>query len=72
MAVDQTNVDELMGALAGHMTGGAVCFSVLLSDELGLYRTMPAAGAMCEDGTVLLVEPFARETPMNFAFEARA
>jgi 2-polyprenyl-3-methyl-5-hydroxy-6-metoxy-1,4-benzoquinol methylase len=46
MAVDQMNVDEMMGVLAGYMTGGAVCFSVLLGDELGLYRTMQGGAAM--------------------------
>jgi 2-polyprenyl-3-methyl-5-hydroxy-6-metoxy-1,4-benzoquinol methylase len=49
MAVDQASVDELMGVLAGYMTGGAVCFSILLGDELGLYRTMHGAGAMSAD-----------------------
>jgi 2-polyprenyl-3-methyl-5-hydroxy-6-metoxy-1,4-benzoquinol methylase len=49
MAVDQANVDEVMGMLAGYMTGGAVCFSVLLGDELGLYRAMQGGGAMSPD-----------------------
>src|SRR6476469_10439387 len=38
-----------MGTMVGYMTGGALCFSVLLGDELGLYRAMAGAGALSYD-----------------------
>ncbi len=42
--VDQAAIDEFMGQLIGTMTGGMTCFSILLGDELGLYRVMAGAG----------------------------
>ena len=33
-----------MHRMIGFMTGAAVCYSIWLGDELGLYRTMAAAG----------------------------
>jgi 2-polyprenyl-3-methyl-5-hydroxy-6-metoxy-1,4-benzoquinol methylase len=44
MAVDENKLNELMGKMVGHMTGGVVCQSVLLGDELGLYRALAGAG----------------------------
>src|SRR3954452_3390857 len=38
-----------MGTMVGYMTGGALCFSVWLGDELGLYRAMAGAGALSAD-----------------------
>src|SRR5258705_6444008 len=42
-------VEEFMGMMAGYMTGGAMCFAVLLGDELGLYRAMAGNGPMSAD-----------------------
>ena len=36
--MDENRVEELVGAIAGHMTGGAVCFAIWLGDELGIYQ----------------------------------
>src|SRR5437660_7073665 len=44
-AVDEARLEELMGQMVGHMTGGAVCLSVWLGDELGLYRALAQDGA---------------------------
>ncbi len=41
MAVDEERVEELIGQLAGHMTGAAICLTIWLGDELGL---LPRAG----------------------------
>jgi 2-polyprenyl-3-methyl-5-hydroxy-6-metoxy-1,4-benzoquinol methylase len=49
MAVDEGRVEELVGQLAGHMTGGAICLGMWLGDELGLYRTMVGSGALSAD-----------------------
>jgi len=43
MAVDQTRVEEMVGQLAGHMTGAAICLSIWLGDELGYYGVLAAA-----------------------------
>ena len=48
-AVDESRLEELMGQLVGHMTGGAVCFAIWLGDELGIYRAMAGRGAMSSD-----------------------
>jgi 2-polyprenyl-3-methyl-5-hydroxy-6-metoxy-1,4-benzoquinol methylase len=42
--VDETRLEEFMGRMVGHMTGGALCFGVWLGDELGLYRTLSDIG----------------------------
>ena len=42
--VDEAKLEELMGQLAGYMTGGALCFGIWLGDELGLYRVLTEAG----------------------------
>ena len=49
MSVDEERLGAFMGMMAGHMTGGALCFSVWLGDELGLYRAMAAAGPLSAD-----------------------
>lgn len=48
-AAAPTKLDELMGKLVGHMTGGMVCFGIWLGDELGLYRAMAGEGPMSAD-----------------------
>ncbi|HUF99052.1 MAG TPA: class I SAM-dependent methyltransferase [Ilumatobacter sp.] len=47
--VDMTRLEQFMGQMIGHMTGGAMCFGVWLGDELGLYRTLADAGPMHVD-----------------------
>jgi 2-polyprenyl-3-methyl-5-hydroxy-6-metoxy-1,4-benzoquinol methylase len=42
--IDESRLEEFMGAMIGHMTGGALCFSVWLGDELGFYRELVGAG----------------------------
>lgn len=49
MTFDEERLGEFMGMMAGYMTGGALCFSVLLGDELGLYRAMAGAGSLSAD-----------------------
>ena len=49
MAVDEQRLEQLMGTMVGYMTGGAVCFSVWLGDELGLYRAMAGSGPLSAD-----------------------
>ena len=44
--VDQAALEQFMGQMIGTMTGGMMCFSILLGDELGLYRTLAEAGSM--------------------------
>jgi SAM-dependent methyltransferase len=44
--VDQAAIEQFMGQMIGTMTGGMLCFSILLGDELGLYQTMAGAGPM--------------------------
>jgi 2-polyprenyl-3-methyl-5-hydroxy-6-metoxy-1,4-benzoquinol methylase len=47
--IDETRVEEFVGQLAGHMTGGAVALSVWLGDELGYYRALAGTGARSAD-----------------------
>jgi 2-polyprenyl-3-methyl-5-hydroxy-6-metoxy-1,4-benzoquinol methylase len=49
MAIDEARVEALIGQMAGHMTGGGMCFGMWLGDELGLYRAMSAKGALTAD-----------------------
>ena len=49
MAVDEARVEEMVGQLAGHMTGGALCLAIWLGDELGYYRTMANGGPLTAD-----------------------
>mgnify|MGYP003939768875 CR=1 FL=1 len=44
--IDEARLGEFMGQMAGHMTGGALCFAVWLGDELGLYRALAGAGPL--------------------------
>jgi hypothetical protein len=45
----EERLGEFMGTMVGYMTGGALCFSVLLGDEVGLYRAMAGAGPLSAD-----------------------
>jgi SAM-dependent methyltransferase len=45
-AVDQAAIEQFMGQMIGTMTGGMLCFGILLGDELGLYRVLAGAGPM--------------------------
>jgi 2-polyprenyl-3-methyl-5-hydroxy-6-metoxy-1,4-benzoquinol methylase len=47
--VDEAKLGELVGQMAGYMTGGALCFSVWLGDELGFYRGLAGSGPMRSD-----------------------
>jgi 2-polyprenyl-3-methyl-5-hydroxy-6-metoxy-1,4-benzoquinol methylase len=47
--VDEARLEALMGSLVGYMTGGAVCFAMLLGDELGLYRVMANGDSLSAD-----------------------
>ena len=49
MAVDEARVEAIMGQVAGHMTGAALCVGIWLGDELGYYRAMAGAGALSAD-----------------------
>ena len=49
MAVSEARIEELMGMLVGYMTGGAMCLSIWLGDELGFYRALAGAGAVSAD-----------------------
>ena len=46
---DQDKLEQFMGQLIGHMTGAALCYSIWLGDELGLYRVMAGTGPMAAD-----------------------
>ncbi len=47
--VDRDRLRAYMGRMIGHMTGGAICFSIWLGDELGLYRSLADAGPCTAD-----------------------
>jgi len=44
MDIDQPKLEAFMGRMFGHMTGAALCYSVWLGDELGLYRELAGSG----------------------------
>jgi 2-polyprenyl-3-methyl-5-hydroxy-6-metoxy-1,4-benzoquinol methylase len=44
MDTTQNPLDVFMHRMIGHMTGAAVCYSVWLGDELGLYRALAGSG----------------------------
>jgi len=48
-AIDEGKLEQFMGQMAGHMTGGALCFAVWIGDELGLYRVLAGAGSLTAD-----------------------
>lgn len=47
--VDQKKLETFMGKMIGHMTGGTICYSIWLGDELGLYREMAGTGPRTAD-----------------------
>ena len=49
MSIDQGKLEAFMGKMVGHMTGGTICYSIWLGDELGLYRAMAGAGSLPSD-----------------------
>src|SRR5580765_3383684 len=49
MEMDENKVEEFIGQLAGHMTGGAITLAVWLGDELGYYRALAGAGDRTAD-----------------------
>src|SRR5262245_54877130 len=51
--VDEGKVEEFVGQLAGHMTGGAIALTVWLGDELGYYRALAGAGACGADDVAI-------------------
>ena len=42
--VDPVKLEVFMGKMIGHMTGSALCYSIWLGDELGLYRELAGTG----------------------------
>ena len=49
MAVDEARVEEMVGQLAGLMTGAMLCLAIWLGDELGYYRALAGGGAVGAD-----------------------
>jgi 2-polyprenyl-3-methyl-5-hydroxy-6-metoxy-1,4-benzoquinol methylase len=49
MDFDQSKLEAFMGKMIGHMTGGTICYSIWLGDELGFYREMAGSGARTAD-----------------------
>ena len=56
--MDEAKLHEFMGKLVGDMGGAAMMASVILGEELGLYRAMA-------DGTAITAEDLARKTSCN-------
>ena len=57
MNIDQARLEAFMGKMIGLMTGGTICYSIWLGDELGLYRELLS---LVEDRSVAL-EEYARQ-----------
>ena len=49
MDVDPGRLEAFMGRMIGHMTGAALCYSIWLGDELGLYRALAGSGPRTAD-----------------------
>ncbi len=49
MEIDHGKLEAFMGGMIGHMTGAAICYSVWLGDELGLYRELAGSGPRTAD-----------------------
>ena len=47
--IDEARLDSFLHQMVGHMTGAALCFGVLLGEELGLYRALAGAGPLTAD-----------------------
>jgi 2-polyprenyl-3-methyl-5-hydroxy-6-metoxy-1,4-benzoquinol methylase len=48
-AINEAKLGEFMGQMAGYMNGAALCFSMWLGDELGMYRALEAGGPLRAD-----------------------
>jgi 2-polyprenyl-3-methyl-5-hydroxy-6-metoxy-1,4-benzoquinol methylase len=44
MPIDPIKLESFMAKMIGHMTGSALCSSIWLGDELGLYRELAGTG----------------------------
>ncbi len=44
MSIENSKLEAFMGKMVGYMTGGAICHSIWLGDELGLYRELANTG----------------------------
>jgi len=49
MDIDRGRLEAFMGKMIGHMTGTAICYSIWLGDELGLYRELADSGPRTAD-----------------------
>ncbi len=47
--IDTSKLEQFMGQMIGHMTGGAMCFGIWLGDELGLYRALAETSSASAD-----------------------
>ena len=47
--IDEARVEQVMGQMAGFMSGLAMCAGIWLGDELGFYDKLAAAGSMSAD-----------------------
>ncbi|UYM05959.1 class I SAM-dependent methyltransferase [Solicola gregarius] len=47
--VDEARVEQVMGQMAGYMTGLSMCVGIWLGDELGFYRILAAEESMTAD-----------------------
>ena len=49
MNIDRAKLEAFMGKMIGHITGGAVLYSIWLGDQLGLYRELTNCGPRTAD-----------------------
>lgn len=49
MNADPAKLEQFMAKMVGHMTGSALCYSIWLGDELGLYRELAGTGPRSAD-----------------------
>ena len=47
--IDESQLHEFVGQVAGYMTGGALCFGIWLGDELGFYRALRSGSKTAPD-----------------------
>jgi SAM-dependent methyltransferase len=47
--MDEAKLQEFMGKMIGFMSGGAICQSIWLGDELGFYRELAGSGPRSAD-----------------------
>lgn len=53
MSIENNKLEAFMGKMVGYMTGGAICHSIWLGDELGLYRELANTGPRTADSVAL-------------------